>query len=159
MLYPDRFMICHKFAIHCICKLWTGTMRFRFFYKKFHFSKTKMAASRPFLIGWPSFLLCFVGQVMLHIPAKYQTHNLYGYGNFPSDMSKSGISAFKMAARLPSWIGSDRPNFLCTDGPYRDTSSYQIWPAYLIPLWKFPTKTIPSTTTDGRRTTDAKWMQ
>ncbi len=35
-----------------------------------------------------------VGQVMLHIPAKYQTRNLYGYGNFPPDMSKSGISAF-----------------------------------------------------------------
>ncbi len=43
---------------------------------------------------------------MLHIPAKYQTRNLYGYGNFPPDMSKSGISAFKMAARRPSWIRS-----------------------------------------------------
>ncbi len=47
-----------------------------------------------------------VGQVMLHIPTKYRTRNLYGYGNFPPDMSKSGISAFKMAARRPSWIGS-----------------------------------------------------
>ncbi len=26
MLYPIDFMICHKFAIHCVCKLWTGTM-------------------------------------------------------------------------------------------------------------------------------------
>ncbi len=25
------FMICHKFAIHCVCKLWTGMMIFRFF--------------------------------------------------------------------------------------------------------------------------------
>ncbi len=25
------FMICHEFAIHCGCKLWTGTMIFRFF--------------------------------------------------------------------------------------------------------------------------------
>ncbi len=33
-----------------------------------------------------------VGQVMIHIPAKYQTRNLYGYGNLPPDMSKSGIS-------------------------------------------------------------------
>ncbi len=25
------FIICHKFAIHCACKLWTGMMIFRFF--------------------------------------------------------------------------------------------------------------------------------
>ncbi len=45
---------------------------------------------------------------------------------------KSGISAFKMAAG--GHLGSDQPNFLCKDGPYGDTSSHQIWLAYLIPL-------------------------
>ncbi len=58
---------------------------------------------------------------MLHVPAKYRTRNLYGYGNFPPDMSKCGISAFKMAARRPSWIGPTSKSigfFLCASPMY-----------------------------------------
>ena len=42
--------------------------------------------------------------VVLHIYATYQPYISYGYENFPPDMSKSVILAFKMAARWPSWI-------------------------------------------------------
>ncbi len=52
---PIHFMICYKIAIHCVCKLWTGMMILWFFPKSSIFRK-KMAASRPFWIGWPSFL-------------------------------------------------------------------------------------------------------
>ncbi len=39
---------------------------------------------------------------MLHIPAKYQTRNLYGYGNFPPDVKKwnFGIQNGRQAAIL-----------------------------------------------------------
>jgi len=41
---------------------------------------------------------------VLHIYATYQPNISYGYENFPPDMSKTVILAFKMAARQPSWI-------------------------------------------------------
>ncbi len=94
---PIHFMICYKIAIHCVCKLWTGNMIFWFFFtKSFIFRKQRWLPVGHF---WSDdlFFGMLVGQVMLHIPAKYQTCNLYVYGNFPPDMSKSGILAFKMA--------------------------------------------------------------
>ncbi len=30
---PIHFMICYKITIHCVCKLWTGTMIYDFFQK------------------------------------------------------------------------------------------------------------------------------
>ncbi len=91
-----------------------------------------------------------MGQLLLHIPAKYQTRNLYGYGNFPPDISKSGISAFKMAARRPSWIGSTQ--FFV----YR----WALWGYILIPnlaCLPYPIMKIShknDSVYDGRRRTD-----
>ncbi len=122
-------MICHKFSIHCVCKLLTENEE-----------TLKIATSLQFIV--------LVGQVMLHIPAKYQTRNIYGYGNF-------GIQNGRQAASL------DRidPFFLCTDGPYRDTDSYQIWPASLSHYENFPPKRFRlRRTPDGRKVNAiARW--
>ncbi len=120
---PIQFMICYKIAIHCVCKLWTGTRYYDFFPKSSIFRKQRWLPVRHF---WSDdlFLGMLVSQVMLHIPAKYQTRNLYGYGDFPPDMSRSGISEFKMAASRPSWIGPTSKSigfFLCESPLYIST--------------------------------------
>ncbi len=103
------FMICHKFAIHCACKLWTGMMIFRFFSIFWHrcplvikYRNQYYWNAVPWYISWFATILQFIVYV------NYEQKQWY-YDFFPKS------SNFRKQRWPPvSHLQPDQPNFLCT---------------------------------------------